>query len=208
MPLIRSAVTPKANPRAAQPVPRPASFALAAALAGFALAAFSPGVLNDGDTYWHIRAGEWMLAHHSVLRFDIFSYTLPGAPWHTQEWLAEVLMALAWAVGGWIGIHLLFGASMGLAAGLVGYFLRKRLDLVPAVLAAVLGLSCVSASLLARPHLLTLPLLAAWTWGLVAALTRTQPVTILLADPGPCRFGPICMAVSPSGWHAGRRPGG
>ena len=38
----------------------------------------------------------------------------------------------------------------------------------------MLGLCCVSASLLARPHLLTLPLLAAWTWGLVAARERGQ----------------------------------
>ena len=70
------------------------TFALAAALAGFALAAFSPGLLNDGDTYWHIRAGEWMLAHRAVLRSDVFSYTMAGAPWHTQEWLAEIRPAL------------------------------------------------------------------------------------------------------------------
>ena len=48
-----------------------------------------PACFNDGDTYWHIRAGEWMLAHHAVLRTDVFSYTRPGAPWHTQEWLSK-----------------------------------------------------------------------------------------------------------------------
>jgi len=57
-------------------MPRPALspalvFALFAGLAGFALAGFSPGLLNDGDTYWHIRAGEWMLAHGQVLRADV-----------------------------------------------------------------------------------------------------------------------------------------
>ena len=83
-------------PRALSPA---LNFALAAALAGFALAAFSPGVLNDGDTYWHIRAGEWMLAHGSVLRNDVFSDTAAGNSWHTQEWLAEILMALSWRGG-------------------------------------------------------------------------------------------------------------
>ena len=29
------------------------AFALITALAAFALAALSPGLLNDGDTYWH-----------------------------------------------------------------------------------------------------------------------------------------------------------
>lgn len=49
----------------------PAAFL--AALAVFAVTAFAPGVLNDGDTYWHIAAGQWMLAHHSVLSTDPFS---------------------------------------------------------------------------------------------------------------------------------------
>ena len=145
------------------------TFALAAGLAGFALAAFSPGVLNDGDTYWHIRAGEWMLAHHAVLRADVFSATMAGAPWHTQEWLAEIVMALTWAAGGWAGIHLLFAACAGLTAALVGHFVRKRVDTLPAVLTVVLGLCCVTGSLLARPHMLALPLLALWTAGLAAA---------------------------------------
>jgi hypothetical protein len=156
-------------PRAASPVlTSPLAFALVAALAGFALAVFSPGLLNDADTYWHIRAGEWMVAHGAVLRADIFSATVPGAPWHTQEWLAEILMALAWQAG-WPGIHLLFATCAGVTAGAVGFFVRRRVEMVPALLTVVLGLSCVTGSLLARPHMLTLPLLAIWTTGLVAA---------------------------------------
>jgi len=150
------------------------TFALFAGLAGFALAAFSPGLLNDGDTYWHIRAGEWMLAHRTVLRADVFSYTVPGAPWHTQEWLAEIVMALIWAVGGWASIHLAFAACAGLTAGVVGFYVRKRVDRIPALLTVVLGLCCVTVSLLARPHVLALPLLAIWTAGLVTAREREK----------------------------------
>lgn len=147
------------------------TFALFAALAGFALAAFSPGLLNDSDTLWHIRAGQWMLAHHAVLRTDIFSYTAAGQPWHTQEWLAEILMALAFA-GGWPGIHLLFAACAALTAGTVAWFVRARVAFVPALLLVVLGLACVTGSLLARPHMLALPLLALWTAELTAARER------------------------------------
>ena len=150
------------------------TFALFAGLAAFALAAFSPGLLNDGDTYWHIRAGEWMLAHHAVLRADVFSYTVAGAPWHTQEWLAEILMALTWPVRGWAGIHLVFAACTGLTACVVGFYVRKRVDLIPALLTVVLGLCCVTASLLARPHMLALPLLAIWTAGLATAREKNQ----------------------------------
>src|SRR6201996_6677147 len=144
------------------------SFALFAGLAAFALAAFAPGLLNDSDTYWHITAGQWMLSHHALLRADVFSYTAANAPWHTQEWLAEIIMALAWA-GGWAGIHLLFACAAALAAGVVGYFVRGRVELVPALLVVVLGLACVTGSLLARPHTLSLPLLAIWTAGLAGA---------------------------------------
>lgn len=149
-------------------------FALFAGLCGFALAAFSPGLLNDGDTYWHIRAGEWMLQHRAVLRSDVFSYTAAGAPWHTQEWLAEIIMALVWRAGAWPGIHLLFAACAGLTAAVVGYFVRHRAAFVPALLTVVLGLSCIPGSLLARPHFLALPLLAIWTAGLVAARERER----------------------------------
>jgi hypothetical protein len=150
------------------------TFALFACAAAFALAAFSPGLLNDGDTYWHIRAGEWMLAHRAVLRADVFSYTMAGAPWHTQEWLAEIIMALSWTVRGWAGIHLVFAASAGLTAAVVAFFVRKRVDMIPALLTVVLGLCCVTVSLLARPHMLALPLLAVWTAGLAAARERNQ----------------------------------
>ncbi len=102
-------------------------FALWAGLAAFALAAFSPAIFNDGDTYWHIRAGEWMLARHAVPHADMFSYTRAGAPWDAAEWLAEIAMALAWRAGGWSGLHLLFGAAAGLTAAVVAGALRARM---------------------------------------------------------------------------------
>ena len=160
------------------------TFALAAALAAFALAALSPGLLNDGDTYWHIRAGEWMLAHGAVLRADVFSTTAAGAPWHTQEWLSEIVMALGWR-SGWPGIHLLFAAAAALTAGVTAWFVRARVDFVPALLAVVLGLACVTGSLLSRPHMLALPLLAIWTAGLAQAREKHKapPLWLIVVMP-------------------------
>ena len=37
-------------------------------------------LLGDGDTGWHVRTGEWILAHHQVPHVDMFSYSRPGAP--------------------------------------------------------------------------------------------------------------------------------
>jgi hypothetical protein len=150
------------------------AFALLAGLAAYALAALSPAILNDSDTYWHILSGNWMLDHHAVLRGDVFSYTATGAPVSTQSWLAEIVMAWAFGAARWAGIHALFGTAAGLTAFVVARFLRRRIAAVPALITAVLGVACVAASLLARPHMLALPLLALWTAALVAAREKNE----------------------------------
>ncbi len=48
------------------------------------------------DVFWQLAAGRWMLAHHAVIRSDVFSYTIHGRPWLAEEWGFEVL--LAWMV--------------------------------------------------------------------------------------------------------------
>src|SRR5579862_5399576 len=74
---------------------------------------FAPAILNDGDTFWHLAAGRWMLDHGQVPRTDPFSYTFVGRPWMTHEWLSEVVMALVFQAAGWSGIMLLTGLAMG-----------------------------------------------------------------------------------------------
>jgi hypothetical protein len=43
------------------------------------LAACSPHVLGDGDTWLHV-AGEWIIAHRSVSRADPFRHSMAGEP--------------------------------------------------------------------------------------------------------------------------------
>src|SRR2546430_13359701 len=57
----------------------------------FALAVYLPllfgarAVLGDPDTYWHIALGRWIIAHREVPRFDVFSFSMPGAPFAPPE---------------------------------------------------------------------------------------------------------------------------
>jgi hypothetical protein len=145
------------------------AFGLCAALIAFAVAALSPALLNDSDTYWHISSGGWMLDHRAILTRDVFSASMKDAPWQAQEWLSEVAMAAAFRFDGWAGIHALFGVAAALMALIVAVAVRQRVGLVPAFIVTLVGLACVSGSLLARPHLLALPLLALWVGELVAA---------------------------------------
>src|SRR5258706_15690714 len=60
-------------------------------------------MLGDGDTGWHVRTGEWILAHGQVPRQDMFSFTMPGQPWFAWEWLGDVGFAwlhLRWGMAG------------------------------------------------------------------------------------------------------------
>lgn len=149
-------------------------FAAVSLVLGFAVAGFAPQIFHDGDTWWHLAAGNWMLSHRAVPVRDVFTYTFAGAPWNAHEWLAEILMAAAFRVGSWSGLHVLFGLAFGIAAAIVGWGARKNMDALPALLVTVMGLASVGGSLLARPHILALPLLALWTWMLVLARQKNK----------------------------------
>lgn len=156
----------------------------AAVLAGcimFALVLFLPPILNDGDTLWQIRAGEWILDHRAIPSTDPFSFTAGEKPWFAHEWLAEVLMALAHRMGGMQGIMMLAAAASGLTAAVLLHHLRRFLPGIYAVLGLIVALSNAAPSLLARPHVLAWPCLVLWCGGLVTARARrTAPSFALL----------------------------
>jgi hypothetical protein len=156
-----------------------AALGLAAiAIALFALAVSSPKVLGDGDTWSHIATGDWILAHRAIPRADPFSYTMAGAPWTAHEWLAEVILAGAFRLAGLSGVVALTGAAAAAAALIVGLAAARHLRGVALIVTAGLGGGLMTESLLARPHMLALPLAAAWSAGLVAARDRGQPPSL------------------------------
>jgi hypothetical protein len=166
---------------AAEAAPRPQTAALpyhlaphALALTLFALCAVSPSVLNDGDTWSHIATGDWILAHRAVPHADPFSYSFAGKPWTAHEWLAEVALALAYRAGGFVGVSLMTGLAA--AAALFVVVRRVARDLGGPALAAVgaLALMLIAPSLLARPHILALPVFALFAQALFEARARDR----------------------------------
>ncbi len=176
----------------ALPIVRPASDeAFAALLTGlglaaiaiflFALSAFSAKVLGDGDTWSHLATGEWIIAHRAVPWADPCSHSMPGAPWTAHEWLSEILLILAFRLGGWSGVVLRTGAAAASAALIVGLSAARELRGTPLIATVGLGLGLIMASLLARPHLLALPIAAAWSAALLAARARGRAPPLALA---------------------------
>lgn len=89
-------------------------FPIAAAAIAFSLAVGFPA--TDPDTYWHLASGQWMIEHQEILRADVFSATIAGRPYALGEWLGQVVLALAFAAGGWPGLVLLRSALVSIAA--------------------------------------------------------------------------------------------
>jgi hypothetical protein len=137
-------------------------------------------LLNDPDTYLHIAAGRWMIDHLALPFHDPFSHTLAGAPWIPHEWLAEVILAQAYGWLGWSGVVLL---PMLCFAGAMALLTRRLLDHFEpfsGLILAGLGGVLLLHHLLARPHTLMLPLLAAWAAALFAARDKDRAPPLLV----------------------------
>ncbi|MDX1437217.1 MAG: hypothetical protein R3335_10430 [Anaerolineales bacterium] len=128
-------------------------------LAVFAMAA---RISVDTDTWWHLRAGEWILENRAILQVDVFSYTRAGAPWNYPGWLVELPMYLIYSVFGPGGLNLWTAAMVTLAFAFVwpalsgGVFLRA--------FTVVLAAAASGVYWAARPYLVTFVLAAVFVW--------------------------------------------
>ncbi len=120
-------------------------------------------LLMDGDTGWHVRTGEWILAHHAIPRQDFFSFTKPGAPWFAWEWLWDLCF-------GWLHLHwgmaavVLASVLILCACSLLVFQVARKVSGEPVLALAAMFLAMAASAVhwLARPHLVTLLFTAAW----------------------------------------------
>jgi hypothetical protein len=114
-------------------------------------------MLGDGDTGWHIRTGQWILANGRVPDKDVFSYTKAGQPWFAWEWLWDVCAAWLYQHGGLATVVTVNIVVICLTFALLFRLVRRHCD-NPFVAIAVTFLACTASSIhwLARPHLVTM----------------------------------------------------
>jgi len=82
-------------------------------------------VIHDPDFWWHLRAGQLILAHGGLLGTDPFTYTVASHHWTMHEWLSEVLYAALQSGGGFGLIVLVLSVVTWL--GLLCLLLRAAL---------------------------------------------------------------------------------
>jgi hypothetical protein len=82
--------------------------------------------LRDNSFLTHLRTGDRIL-DHGIPRHDLYSYTVPDAPWTAQSWLVEVLYAGLDRTTGLVGIQLLHAAT-GAAIACLVFLLADRVS--------------------------------------------------------------------------------
>jgi hypothetical protein len=134
-------------------------------LAVFAMAA---RVSVDTDTWWHLRAGEWIWENRTVPQQDPFSYTRAGEPWQYPGWLVEVPMYGLYQAFGPGGLNLWTAAMVTLAF----WFVWQTLSGGPFLKAFVTILAATASGVYwaARPYLVTFVLAAVYLWILEKAV--------------------------------------
>ena len=113
-------------------------------------------LLSDCDTGWHIRTGEWILAHRGVPAHDMFSFSKPGDPWFAWEWLSDVVLAVLNSVGGLNAVVLFAIVMLCATFTLLFRLVRRRANAIVAIAVTMLAAAAASIHWLARPHLFTL----------------------------------------------------
>ncbi len=127
------------------------------------------GFLYDPDMQWHVRTGQEILASGHFPQTDSYSWTRTGQPWIAKEWLSQVLYASAYNLAGWTGAALLALGAASAAYALVFAALERRTGPIFALAAVLLVALAGNFHLLARPHVLAWPVMAAFAIGLLDA---------------------------------------
>src|SRR6266545_1982582 len=158
------------------------------------------------DLAYHLRAGDIMLDTHAILRTDVFTSTAAGRPWLNQQWLAQIVLATAFRLGGWFGLIVLRALLVGLVLTFV--FLACRAAGAATKRAAWLTLAGGVVLLLARfhlrPQLFGMVCFAVTAWLVARRHTHPQgvwfviPVTLLWANlHGSFFMAPLLLGL---GW--------
>lgn len=110
--------------------------------------------IADPDLGWHLRNGQYILAHARLPSFDSFSFTAAGSPWLDHSWIPEALYALLYRCLGLTGIFVLFAVAV--AALMVWIFrlcLPRAEDPLAAAVATILGSLLAMVGFTPRPQL-------------------------------------------------------
>jgi hypothetical protein len=139
--------------------------------------------IEDPDIWWHLRTGQWIVAHGDVPIEDPFSSFGAGKPWIAYSWLFEVLVYGLHKYFGLIGL-VAFTVTMSVVLAVTIHLLlrRARLSFGAEVLLLAVIFAILKPLLSPRPWLFTI-LFTAIELILISTLRRSWKVIPALVLP-------------------------
>jgi hypothetical protein len=139
-------------------------------------------MLQDPDTFWHIRTGQLIFEHARFPVVDSYSYTAIGNRWIAIEWLSEIVFALAFKISEWRGVVILSAIATASIIATLCFYLLRILRFSIAIGWTALTALAMSPHYLARPHLFSYILLSVWLIILIDAYDSEdfRPSTVRL----------------------------
>ena len=114
---------------------------------------------SDSDMFWQLASGDWTLDHGQIVDRDLWSFTVSGTPYTVGAWLGQVVLALGYRSGGWLGIDVFRALCVGVAAFFTARITLRVQPHVGWAAVPVLGTVLVSRMVWGdRPQLFTLAL--------------------------------------------------
>ncbi|HZN04089.1 MAG TPA: hypothetical protein VFD06_10960, partial [Candidatus Polarisedimenticolia bacterium] len=144
-------------------------------------AAFCLTPLAEVDFFWHLLAGERILADGRVPRVDAFTFTSSGRPWIDLQWLFQTGAAAAHAAGGFPLLDALKTAILTSAFALALLTASRRRATLAAPILALPGLVAAQERFTLRPEMLSFLFLALLL--LVLGERRRHPRLLFLLPP-------------------------
>ena len=160
--------------------------------------------VGDPDVFWHLAIGHDTLAH-GLATADAYSWTVLGQPVSVDQWLGQLLWALADTAGGWPGIVALRAVAVALLVGLIVYAAVREHTTHPigTVFAALPAIALSRLVWTERPELfgvicfaLLIVLIRAARAGSDRALYAIPPLIVLWANlHGSFALGVVLVAL-------------
>ena len=121
-----------------------------------ALFAMAVRISIDTDTWWHLRAGEWMVENQTIPARDPFSLTRVGEPWIDPGWVSELALYGTFRAFGLAGLNVFTAALVTLGFAFVWRVMDGRQILRAFVLLLAAAVAGVYWS--ARPQIVSFAL--------------------------------------------------
>lgn len=110
--------------------------------------------LSDGDFWWHLKTGEYIVKTLAIPRIDFYSFTVPGKQWVAHEWLSEVIFYLIYSRAGFNTLIFIFTVVTVLAFWVV--FRRSQAHPYVKGFAVLLSVWSILPTIGVRPRAFTL----------------------------------------------------